>query len=520
MKGFSFRIYRGIPRLRASGSGSGSSLANYFTLPQLKRKASNSWSAVQDTYYSTKDIFERHKVVFTVSTSIASVLTAWAGYTIRHYHETRVDQRLESIEKAMKSSYPMEDPEFKKLVSRNVSFPACIATAGTTLIIGRTQLPSNNAKARATLAADDGICSAMVETYNYPCQEHQVTTRDGYILSLQNIPFGQSGKGPGERPPVLLQHGVLMDAITWLLNPPEQSLACLLADNGFDVWLVSTRGTKYSRTHTSLSPDDVAFWDWSWDELAAYDLPATFQYVYDQTGQKLHYVGHSMGTLIGLAAFSKGQLVNMLRSASMLCPIAYVGQMTSPLARIGADNLLAEALYWLNIHEFNPRGDAVIKLLLHMCKEKGIDCTNLLTSFTGQNCCLNSTIVSVFLQHEPQSTSTKNMIHFAQMIREGTIKMYDYGDEKENEKHYGQPSPPSYEMKNIPSNIPLYLAYGGADALSDKEDVKLLIQSLQDHELDKMVLEYREDYAHADYVMAVNVKENVYDSLMAFLRLQ
>lgn len=36
------------------------------------------------------------------------------------------------------------------------------------------------------------------------------------------------------------------------------------------------------------------YWDWSWDELVSYDLPATFQYVYDQTGQKLHYVGHSL----------------------------------------------------------------------------------------------------------------------------------------------------------------------------------------------------------------------------------
>lgn len=36
------------------------------------------------------------------------------------------------------------------------------------------------------------------------------------------------------------------------------------------------------------------FWNWSWDELVAYDLPATFQYVHDQTGQKLHYVGHSL----------------------------------------------------------------------------------------------------------------------------------------------------------------------------------------------------------------------------------
>lgn len=46
------------------------------------------------------------------------------------------------------------------------------------------------------------------------------------------------------------------DGITWLLLPPDQSLAFLLADNGFDVWIANTRGTKYSRGHVSLSPDD------------------------------------------------------------------------------------------------------------------------------------------------------------------------------------------------------------------------------------------------------------------------
>ncbi|KAL2248526.1 uncharacterized protein LOC105167453 isoform X1 [Sesamum indicum] len=125
-------MYRGIPRLRASGS----SIMNYLTVAELRRKALNSLSAVQDTFYSTKDIFERHKVVFTISTSIASVATAWAGYTLRHLHESRVEQRLESIEKAMKSTYQIEDPEFKKLVSGTVSIPACVATAGTSLIIG------------------------------------------------------------------------------------------------------------------------------------------------------------------------------------------------------------------------------------------------------------------------------------------------------------------------------------------------------------------------------------------------
>ncbi|GFQ04795.1 hypothetical protein PHJA_002623500 [Phtheirospermum japonicum] len=109
---------------------------NNLTVALLRRKASNSIAAVQDTFYSTKDIFERHKVVFTISTSIASLATAWAGYTFRQIHQSRVEQKLESIEKAMKGSYHIEDPEFKKLASGTVSFPACVATAGTSLIIG------------------------------------------------------------------------------------------------------------------------------------------------------------------------------------------------------------------------------------------------------------------------------------------------------------------------------------------------------------------------------------------------
>lgn len=45
-----------------------------------------------------------------------------------------------------------------------------------------------------------------------------------------------------------------------------------------------------------------AYWDWSWDELVQYDVPATFQYVHDQTGQKIHYVGHSLVTYLYISA--------------------------------------------------------------------------------------------------------------------------------------------------------------------------------------------------------------------------
>jgi lysosomal acid lipase/cholesteryl ester hydrolase len=365
-------------------------------------------------------------------------------------------------------------------------------------------------------ANSDGVCQLMVESQGYTCEEHTVTTQDGYVLSLQRIPEGKSGGTSGNKPPVLLQHGVLMDGTTWLLLPPEQSLAFLLADNSFDVWIANTRGTKYSRGHTTLSPDDAAYWNWSWDELAAYDLSATFGYVNDQTGQKLHYVGHSQGTLVALASFSKNQLVNILRSAALLSPIAYVGQVTSPLATNAAKYFIAEKLHWLGLNEFDPRGEAVVKLLQEICEIPGVDCTDLLTCFTGKNCCLNSSIVEIFLQYEPQSTSTKNLIHLAQMMRGGAITMYDYNDEQENIKHYGQTTPPAYNMTSIPSDVPLFFSYGGADALSDVNDVEHLFDNLKDHDSDKLVKQYIDGYAHADFVMAENAKQNVYDSLIAF----
>lgn len=86
--------------------------------------------------------------------------------------------------------------------------------------------------------------------------------------------------------------------------------------------------------------------------------------------------------------------------------------------------------------------------------------------------------------------------------------------------HYGQPTPPVYNMSSIPNELPLYLSYGGKDALSDVKDVQVLLDDLKNHAGDKLVVQYREDYAHADFVMGVNANKVVYDPLMAFFRLQ
>ncbi|XXG44754.1 hypothetical protein AAC387_Pa02g0022 [Persea americana] len=389
-------------------------------------------------------------------------------------------------------------------------------------VYGMRNAPLSSSEAESVSAegpAPDGTCKSMVQIYGYECQEHTVTTQDGYILSMQRIPEGR-GKVVGRKTPVLLQHGVLMDGITWLLNSPDQSLAFILADSGFDVWIANSRGTLWSRGHTLLGPGDPGYWDWSWDELAAYDLPAFVQYIYDQTDQKLNYVGHSLGTLIALVSLSQSKLLDMVNSAALLSPIAHLGQVTSTISQAAAKAFIAETYYWLGMKEFDPKGEAVANLLKTLCKKPGANCYDLMTSFTGKNCCLNSSTVELFLDHEPQSTATRNMIHMAQMIREGTIAMYDYGDSGENMKHYGQPTPPIYNMSGIPNDFPLFLSYGGRDALSDVNDVQLLLDDLKSHESDKITVQYRDDYAHADFVMGVNAKQVVYDPMIAFFKLQ
>ncbi|XP_057431460.1 triacylglycerol lipase 2-like isoform X1 [Lotus japonicus] len=379
---------------------------------------------------------------------------------------------------------------------------------------GRKTLHTYN-EIPASSVSNDGICKTMVETQGYNCEEHTVTTQDGYILSLQRMPEGRSGK-KADKPPVLLQHGVLNDAITWLFNSPEESLAFILADNGFDVWLVNSRGTKYSSKHKTLSPNDKAYWDWSWDELASYDLSASVQYVYNQTGHKLHYAAHSLGTLMALAALSEGQLLSMVRSAALLSPIAHLDQITSWPKKLAADVFLANDVYWLGIYEFIPNGNAASKCIEEICHTLHLDCSNLMDLFIGPYCCVNSSKIDVLLDHEPQPTSTKTLIHLSQMVRTGKIAKYDYGDPGQNMQHYGQPVPPVYDMTKIPNEFPLFLSYGGQDMLSDVQDVQVLLNDLKDHDGDKLVVVFREDYSHADFVLGVNANELVYDPLMDF----
>lgn len=100
---------------------------------------------------------------------------------------------------------------------------------------------------------------------------------------MHRIPCSRFGCVKGVRgygQPVFLQHGLLSSSADWLLSGPEKGLAFILADLGYDVWLGNSRGNTYSRHHINMSNENALFWDFSWHEMAMYDIPAEIDFIY------------------------------------------------------------------------------------------------------------------------------------------------------------------------------------------------------------------------------------------------
>ncbi|XP_053982963.1 gastric triacylglycerol lipase-like isoform X1 [Hylaeus volcanicus] len=325
----------------------------------------------------------------------------------------------------------------------------------------------------------------LIRKYGYPVEVHNVLTEDGYILEIHRIPYGRDkDKTNSKRQSILVQHGLAGSSADWVLMGTEKALGYILADAGYDVWLGNNRGNIYSKNHTSLSAADRQFWDFSYHELGIYDLPATIDYILDQTKhEKLFYVGHSQGTTQFWVTMSQRPDYNEKIGLMIgLAPVAFTGNIRGPITKLAKFTYtfvrIGEMFGYPELRPRSAWGMFISNIFCTNTTTTQFFCNHLLfltTGFTHSE--LSAENLTVIIGHVPAGASWKQSVHFGQgYINKDHFRQFDYDNKEKNNRLYNSSIPPEYELNKITAPVALFSSVD--DFLAVPKDVERLKKKL------------------------------------------
>ncbi|KAE8746630.1 hypothetical protein FOCC_FOCC006614 [Frankliniella occidentalis] len=336
---------------------------------------------------------------------------------------------------------------------------------------------------------EDVTSADILRAYGYPAETHFLWTEDGYRLQLNRV---APPSGGGRRQPLLLAHGMQTASPCFLLTGKEKSLATMLYDAGYDVWLLNYRGTHYSTGHRNLSVNSEEFWKFSFHEHGVYDNPAVIDFVLERTGfPSLVYVSHSMGsTSFMIMASMRPEYNDKILAAHLMAPAGPLHHHRSPFVGVlqGLNNVTTALLDRLRLHH-------TMSLVYRLFRRLG----SMLHSVPGVGALLYAFTYTI-VGYNPQAE------YYG-------FRRYDHG-RKRNVEMYGSAVPPLYELSNIRAPVHLYLAHN--DVLCADKDMEYLRSQFRN----LASVQYAPDpkFNHMDFFAARTADRQVYLPMLKQMR--
>lgn len=98
--------------------------------------------------------------------------------------------------------------------------------------------------------------------------------------------------------PILMLHGTIENGRIFY-NEKDKGLACYLASQGFNVFVLDYRGRGKSR------PKIKHNYNHGYHECIVEDIPAAINYVFKVTGRKMHVICHSWGGILFHSSYTR-----------------------------------------------------------------------------------------------------------------------------------------------------------------------------------------------------------------------
>jgi len=357
----------------------------------------------------------------------------------------------------------------------------------------------------------------IIRDKGYPVEEHRILTADGFLLLSLRIPHGRDTNNHYDnnapKKLVIVQPG-LVSAGEFMVSDWDRNLPYVLADTGFDVWILNSRNVP-EPSHKILKPTDKRAWDWSIDEFAAYDIPAAVDYILAATSRPTisAFIAHSQGGTIGFAAFSSNDV--LAKKVELFIPLGSPAgsklikqkQTRSIFDIICTSCRGSDGALWPGCCAGVLGTRSNFTFTIDACYRFPTLCAETICLAVGceSSSNFNKSRLSVWIAHYPSLTSTKNLEHWNQMSSTGIFKKFDYG-KQENLIRYNSTIPPSYQLSKLATDI--VIVGGLHDSASD---IPFIVNNVPS---EKLITVIQPPYGHLEYAFSLNAKEILWAKLI------